>query len=223
MKKFDNHKNIYKYIEHILDYKPEYETHMIISNLYKYLENYLNLVSIQFERINQTYIDLDPLSNHSIKKFEDKLLFTKLFGDIHFLLISAEKAYNISMNLYKKLSLKQKSIEIHNSKTYTNLKKIRNMLEHMDENLMDGLDKSKKIIPHYSYSNVNWFDSQYGTLSDNTIKLKNYEFKIEEKSLEYLYNCYDNITYIITSRYVLPIKKEVDDFWNAFYQNVHTN
>lgn len=218
MKQFDNYRKIYRYINHIDESNPQYETHIIISHLYKYLEDYLNIINIQFKRIAQTEKEMEPLSNHSVQKFNDRLLFTKLWGDIHFLLIAIEKSYNITIKLYNKLSKHTKSKQIKNSDDYITKKRLRNMLEHMDDNLTDGLEKSKKVVSNYSYHNINWFDNQYSSLSDNTLKLKNYKFKIEENSLNFLYNYYDEITSILNKEYVLPVKKDVDNFWIGFEQ-----
>lgn len=216
MKQFDNYKKIYRYIEHIDKSNPQYETHIIISHLYKYLEDYLNVITIQFKRIQQTKKEMEPLANQSIEKFNDRLLFTKLWADIHFLLIAIEKSYNITIKLYNKLSMKIKSKQIKSSDDYIAKKRLRNMLEHMDDNLTDGLNESKRIIPNYSSHNINWFDNQYGFISDNTLKLKKYKFKIEETSLNLLYNYYDEITSILNKDYVLPVKKDADAFWESF-------
>ncbi|EDK33927.1 hypothetical protein [Clostridium kluyveri] len=180
MKQFDNYKKIYKYIEHIDGSNPQYETHIIISHLYKYLEDYLNVITIQFRRIEQTKKEMEPLANQSIEKFNDRLLFTKLWTDIHFLLIAIEKSYNITIKLYNKLSMETKSKQIKSSDDYITKKRLRNMLEHMDDNLTDGLNESKRIIPNYSSHNINWFDNQYGFISDNTLKLKNINLKLKK-------------------------------------------
>lgn len=220
MKTFNTHESIYKYIAHAFPKDVDYEDRIIISNIYSYIEKYLNMTSFQFERIDMDYFEMDEAMEYPNGSFERTVPFIKLKGDIHFLIISAEKAYNLIMKLYMKLDLKSNCKEVESSIEYKNIKKLRNNLEHMEEKLIQGWRRSKNKMPDVFESSVNWFAHDLASIGDKTFKLEKNSLLLEPESLEHLYSCYDNITNIIYKKYVEPNKNDIDKFWSKFNSNI---
>ncbi len=210
MKQFNKYKNVYLYLDHYCDMNlnnnTEVSRYKAISNLYMFLEDYLNITSIQFERLQTDKKELDLLANQKIDNFEDELKFTKLFADIHFLLVAVEKSYNITKELYNQLLLPEKSTAINSSSDYKLKKQLRNKIEHMEE----------YIIKPSTLFKDNWFVHDSFTLSNNTFKLGKYEFDLSENTLTLLYDYYDEITSILMKDYVEPVKETVDKLWASW-------
>lgn len=210
MRKFDNYKDIYLYIDHYCDINlnnnVEVSKYNAINNLYMFLEDYLNITSIQFERLIADKKELDLIANQKIDTFKDKLKFTKIFADIHFTLVSIEKSYNIVIQLYNKLNLKSKGSEIRKSSDYLSKKRLRNILEHMDENI---------VLPS-DINHSNWFIHDTGVISNNTYEIKGYKFELSVDSISLLYSYYDEITSILMKDYVEPVKETVDKLWASW-------
>lgn len=217
IREFDNAHNCYRYIEHVLEESPEYEYRMLLSNMFESLDDLLNTCVIQLQRISTDSSNLENPSKFTNNDFSRRLSFTKLWADCYFFLNTVERAYRLTKRIYIHLGETQKAQSINDDFNFNNLRIIRNCIEHMDENLTDGLQKSKKYLHDYQYRNINWFNTQYRGMTDNTIELKGHKFKFDESSLKYLYECYDDITSIITNRYVSPNKKNVDEFWKPFF------
>ncbi|NFA44382.1 hypothetical protein EXM65_17920 [Clostridium botulinum] len=217
MKQFDNYKNIYKYLDYYCysnyNNNAEIIRYKAIINLYKFLEEYLNITSIQFERLKFDRNDLDLISNKKIDTFEDELKFTRIFADIHFLLVSIEKSYNIIIELYNQLLLQEKSISIKTSSDYKLKKQLRNKIEHMDE----------YIIKPSTLFHDNWFVRDSFTLTNNTFKLGKYEFELSESNLSLLYHYYDEITLILTKDYVQPVRENVDRILSSIKEDLKAN
>lgn len=214
LKQFNNYKNVYRYLDYYCDINlkdnSKISKYNAISNLYQYFEEYLNIINIQFERLQINRDELSMLANCSITEFEDELKFTKLFADIHFLLIAIEKSYNIAIKLYGYLDLQSKSLKIKQSMDYLSKKRIRNSIEHMDEN----------IIKPSTIDHQNWFISDFYTLRENTYKLGDYELELSENNLSILYSYYSEITSILIKEYVEPVKETVDRIWQSIETDI---
>ena len=217
MRQFDNYKNVYIYLDYYCDINSdnnaEISKYNAINNLYMFLEDYLNITSIQFKRLKADNEELYLLSNQKIDTFEDKLKFTKIFADIHFTLVSIEKSYNIVIQLYNKLNLKSKGTEIKKSSDYLSKKRLRNILEHMDENI---------VLPS-DINHSNWFIHDNSVISNNTYTLKGYEFKLSLDSVSLLYSYYDEITSILMKDYVEPVKDTVDKIYLSIKNDLKNN
>lgn len=100
------------------------------------------------------------------------------------------------MNLYDKLCLPEKSKEIRGSKVFNETRLMRNKIEHIYE----GLSK------HGEY-----FSQQYGSMGENNeIEIDGISFEASETSLQPLYQIYEDISKIITERYINPNRELVD-------------
>lgn len=214
MRQFDNWRNTYLYLEHMTEDDPEYESRMLLSHMLKHLDNYLNTCVIQLHRISEDTFNIEKASEQSHNNFQYHLTFTQLWSDCYFYLNVVERSYRLIEKIYLHLNMPQRAKELWNSSIFKEMKSVRNIIQHMDENLEDGLEKSKPYLKRFEYHNINWFDSQYGQMDGNmVIRLKEHEFGFNESSMEALYSYYDEISKIINERYVKPNKENVDAFW----------
>lgn len=206
MRKFENYQKIYLYIVPLDCKHPDYRKCHQIQNLFFYFENYLNLTTNQWRRIanNMAELNLLPCSGKFVQ--EDLLV---LLGDIHFMFISLEKAYKIAFRLLLLLDNKPLYEEARSSFLYTNVKQIRNCLEHMDENLTDKDTKNNNLVQSYS-PYTNWFCQQWGTIVNDKIILGKYSYELSEDSLSPIQNLYDSILKLIEEKYALPNREDYD-------------
>lgn len=125
------------------------------------------------------------------------------------MLISAEKAYNLSIRLLKILGENKTAVDATKSQLFKIIKFIRNNLEHMDDKLTK--EDGKYTEPWYSNTaHTFWFNRQWGSMDNDTIKLGDKSLTINEQTFEPLEKLYDIILSIITKRYVIPNKEIVD-------------
>ena len=137
-----------------------------------------------------------------------------MLGDLHFLFISIDKVYSLSIKLLNLLEDTAAASSLSHSEQRMNLKHLRNNLEHMDEKLTTEDQKYKK--PWYAASEYhNWFSSQWGSISDNSIKLGNGSFILDESSFSQLWDTYDNILCILQKKYISVNKELVDRIFDG--------
>lgn len=220
MEKYNKHKSIHKYMTFLSDPNTDsdYYVKHTISALYKYLENYLTISTNQLNRVNAEM-------NNILQQSKDNPTYPGIeydvkihSGDLHFLLISLEKCYSLSMQIYSEFNLKEKQMAIKNSTKYKIVKQIRNCLEHMDENLSDDSTlhpEYREISPYPSSSDTNWFEKAWGSQFLNKIifRKKNnkiYILKLDLNTLNDIITYYDDISNIIDKKYIRPNKNIVD-------------
>ena len=210
MRIFHNYHDIYLYIEPLTDTDPDAHIRHRISNCFYFLESYLNLTTNQYARVKENKEKLNSLEAHTRELLDTANI---MFGDLHFLLISMDKSYALSIKLLSLLGEPEAASLLSHSETRMNIKHLRNNLEHMDEKLTSQDQKHKE--PWYSDSEYHsWFSSQWGTMNDNSIKLGANSFVIEETSFTQLWETYDNILSIIQNKYVSANKEIVDRIFN---------
>lgn len=206
MKMFENYHNIHLYIEPLDDSKPDAHIRYEVSNLLMLLEDYLNLTTNQYIRVKD---NRDKLKNYPQNNKALHRQMNIFFGDIHFMLISTEKAYNLSIRLLKILGENKTAVDATKSQLFKIIKFIRNNLEHMDDKLTK--EDGKYTEPWYSNTaHTFWFNRQWGSMDNDTIKLGDKSLTINGQTFEPLEKLYDIILSIITKRYVIPNKEIVD-------------
>lgn len=211
MRTFNNYSNVYKYILPLNGKEPSFNVHCQVQNLFCYFEDYLNLTTNQYERIQKCIAELSLLPSSG--KFVSRNI-SILFGDIHFLFIALEKSYKLSFELLRLLGNEALSIESRNSPEFVNVKQIRNCIEHMDENLTIHDSRYNTYVPEYG-SYTNWFSRQFGTIMDNVIELGKYRFAICEESFSHIWNLYDIIFESLQKIYVIPNKPLYDKIFDT--------
>lgn len=219
MQKYNNYKSLYKYIEPLEDMHldKQYSSRYRISTLYKYLEKYLTITSNQLSRVIDEINTISTLAGDTGKYSNIDYDVTIYSGDLHFFIIALEKCYILSSKLYDALGCKQSSTDTKQSTAFINIKKIRNHLEHMNENLADMSTMDSKH-PNYS-PNSNWFDctwSGHDLYKIEIITPKNqiYSLSLNKDTLNDIISHYDNITNIINEKFVKPNKELVDKILN---------
>ena len=101
------------------------------------------------------------------------------------------------------------AVDATKSQLFKIIKFIRNNLEHMDDKLTK--EDGKYTEPWYSNTaHTFWFNRQWGSMDNDTIKLGDKSLTINEQTFEPLEKLYDIILSIITKRYVIPNKEIVD-------------
>ena len=210
MRIFHNYHDIYLYIEPLTDTDPDVHIRHRISNCFYFLESYLNLTTNQYARVKENKEKLNSLGTHTQELLDTANI---MFGDLHFLLISMDKAYALSIKLLSLLGESETASLLSHSETRMNIKHLRNNLEHMDEKLTSQ-DQKHKEPRHPDSGYHNWFSSQWGTMNGNSIKLGANSFVIEEALFSQLWETYDNILSIIQNKYVSANKEIVDRIFN---------
>ncbi|MCI7152959.1 MAG: hypothetical protein MR952_11045 [Flavonifractor plautii] len=159
----------------------------------------MNTIMLELGRINTSNSKLKNMANRRVEKFEERLWFTTLWADYYFFLNTTERTYRLAMNLYDKLCLPEKSKEIRESKVFNEARLMRNKIEHIYE----GLSKQGE-----------YFSQQYGSMGEsNEIEIDGISFEANETSLQPLYQIYEDISKIITERYITPNRELVDRIW----------
>ncbi len=211
MRTFENYHNVYLYVEPLTDDDPDLKKRYQISNTLKYLENYLNITTNQYNRIVENRTNLYLYPNSSKALHQHLVIF---FGDIHFLLIAVEKSYLLSFELLDLLDCQELHHSEERSETFQSIKHMRNNLEHMNENLTCHDSRYNRCIEERGWY-TNWFDRQWSGMTGNTIGLGKHSFSICEDSFTPLWDLYDNILSVIEEKYVLPNKETVDRIFSG--------
>ena len=86
MRTFDNSYGTDKYILPLLLDDPEYEVRASIANMFTYLDDFMNTLMLELERIQEDNQKLEKLRNQRVEKLEDRLCFTALWADYYFFL-----------------------------------------------------------------------------------------------------------------------------------------
>lgn len=200
MREFDRSYGADKYIRPLDLEAPDYKDRVIISNMFTYLDDFMNTLNLQLSRIEESNLKINALANRPVVKFEDRMLFVQLWADYYFFLNTMERTYRIAKRLYKRLGETGKAQEIKYSKRFNDIRSIRNGIEHLYE------DITKK--------NGEEFYSQHRSMSDrNEITIKGISFAANEESMYPLYNIYDDISRIIEEKYIIPNRDIVDRIW----------
>lgn len=211
MRTFHKYHDIYLYIEPLTDDEPDSRVRHQISNCFCFLEDYLNLTTNQYIRVKDNREKIFSIPPHTWELHDT---INIILGDLHFLFISIDKVYSLSIKLLNLLGDTAAASSLSHSEQRMNLKHLRNNLEHMDEKLTTEDQKYKK--PWYAASEYhNWFISEWGSISGNSIKLGNGSFVLDESSLSQLWDTYDNILCILQKKYISVNKELVDRIFDG--------
>lgn len=211
MRTFHNYHDIYLYIEPLTDDESDSRVRHQISNCFCFLEDYLNLTTNQYMRVKDNREKIFSIPPHTWELHDT---INIMLGDLHFLFISIDKAYSLSIKLLNLLGDTAAASSLSHSEQRMNLKHLRNNLEHMDEKLTTEDQKYKK--PWYVASEYhNWFISEWGSISGNSIKLGNGSFILDESSFSQLWDTYDNILCILQKKYISVNKELVDRIFDG--------
>lgn len=166
----------------------EYQAFRKLYRIYKSLGRYINAAILQFNRIEEWAIQQKSLGDRIVSG--DDLIETELiFSDLHFLIISIDRCYELESELYAHILGKDKSKKFDHIKEVNDIRIMRNTLEHHETELLnDYKNKRYKIEQVYEDNGWSWIEYQLSSL-------KNGKFKIKDKSLELSYHLFDTIFY----------------------------
>lgn len=196
MKKFDSAFNAEKYILPLDLDSADYPKREAISNLYHYLDDFLNTLMLELSRIEESRGKLRALENRRLVSFADRFYLVALWADYYFFLNTTDRAYQVSMELYEKIGENKKAEQIKRSNSYHITHKMRNQIEHLSEKV--------------SRTGGIFYNQHRSMGQDYEIAIGDVSFKVCETSLEPLYQIYDDISNIIEQKYVVPNKETID-------------
>ena len=103
MRTFDKAYGTEKYICPLDLHAPDYQKRNTISNLFTYLDEFMNTIIIELQRIDHSNKQLHTMANRRVEKFEERLFFTTLWADYYFFLNTVERTYRLAAELYDAL------------------------------------------------------------------------------------------------------------------------
>lgn len=162
--------------------------------LYIALGRYYNTCIMQFNRVEDWAKQQKKLGARNVSR-EDAIQVVQVFSDIHFLLIAMEKCYKLETELYKLLFGPSKSNTFHNSKEVSDVRIMRNTLEHMDENLNKEEKNEEYEIPEdYINNGWSWLEKQSVYISNGIFTIRDRELVFSKVMFNHIY---DNMWIII--------------------------
>ena len=202
MRMFDNAHGTEKYICPLDLDAPDYHKRETISKLFTYLDEFMNTIMIELNRIDDSNKHLHTMANRRIEKFEERLIFTTLWADYYFFLNTVERTYRLAAELYDALGEPDKKKGIKESRTFNDVRRTRNCIEHLYEDVV---------------KNPAFYRQHRSMGPENKITIDGVSFDASESSLQLLYQIYDDISNIITKRYIAPNKEIVDRVYNFMH------
>lgn len=171
--------------------------------LYIALGRYYNTCIMQFNRIEDWATQQKTLGTRDISG-DEAVQSLQVFSDIHFLLIAMEKCYKLETQLYKLLFNSEKSNEFRNSKEVSDVRIMRNALEHMEENLNKEARNSEYGIPDdFTNHGWSWLEKQATNISHGVFTVRDRKLVFSKVMFNHIY---DNMWIIINE-----IQKRVDE------------
>lgn len=190
MKIYDESRRLYRYFNHTMDNRGE-ET---IIDLFTFVENYLNLATLQIKRLRSAEETLSEV-NGRITKPEHKELIRLYFGDVHFFFNCAHKFLVLASRLSKKIGYSNPNLDFLKNHYAT----IRNHFEHIDER-----------IERHPY-----FRKDLSCISGDELIVEGKAYSISTDSLTPLYEIFDGIISRM-NEIIARRKKEIDQAWQPF-------
>lgn len=171
--------------------------------LYITLGRYYNTCVMQFNRIEDWATQQKKLGTRKISGNEI-VQSIQVFSDIHFLLIAMEKCYKLETQLYKLLFGSEKSDEFRNSKEVSDIRIMRNTLEHMEENLNKETKNEDYGIPNdFIEHGWSWLEKQATNISNGIFTIRDKKLVFSKVMFNHIY---ENMWVIINE-----IQKRADE------------
>jgi hypothetical protein len=166
-------------------------------NLILYIENYVNMATVQFQRMQENSIEAVQLTKDNVKEtLEKRIVYSRIMADQHFFLNCIDKVYQMSKRLAENAIDDQQLEQITTGfKDQQYYRDARNHFEHMDDRLIK----------------TDWFRSPVNF--NNVITLDGVGFPLDERSLIPLYSLYEKIIVRIDEIHE-PYKEKIDKYFN---------
>lgn len=178
--------------------------HRKILGVFHSLERYICISTIQQDRVIEGVKKIASKGSHISTDDELPDIYL-IYADLHFLLISLEICYKLELQLFDMLYKTLDKKDLENSTVCTNIRRMRNALEHMDENLVSK-SKAEYDIPE-TYASFNWLEYQMTTLQRGVFTIKNMSIDLTSDLVEEICAYYQKILRYI---YHLPHDKNFE-------------
>jgi hypothetical protein len=193
MKFYNESKRLNRYLNPILNDEDEEK----ISDLLSFAEKYLNLVTLQRERM-KSFENFSPSIQGLITNIEHLKAIRLYFGDIHYFFNSAHKFLLFTKRVMKNIGM---CITPNFEETEKYYRTIRNHFEHVDE----------RIEKHPL------FRKDFSSVSEGKLTIDNVEYDFSDNALPPLYSIFDEVLKSIET-IIEPRKEGLDLVWKEFDQ-----
>lgn len=168
-------------IDSIILTDKKYHHFRVLYRKYKLMGRYLNSAIMQYNRIEEWARKQKELGSRKVKGI-DMLESEQVITDIHFLLLAMDKCNKMQVSLYYSLFGNNEGFSFSHSEYTTTIRKMRNILEHMDENIGNDSKNTKYNLEQiYKDNGWSWLEFQLLSLHKGKFALGNYtlEFSTE--------------------------------------------
>jgi hypothetical protein len=172
-----------------------FDTDKTAEDLLLYLEKYVNQCIVQMQRINQDQAEMRyACDNTELYSTEKRVAFGKYYCDIHFYIISVDKALKLARRLADHFSDDALKGILAKYELSDAIRPVRNSLEHMDERIVNT-DCFRKDFSHQINKNLN---------------LDEFPFTLRDDSLVSITSMYQEIIQRVND-ILEPNKQRIDD------------
>lgn len=182
--------------------KPEYHTFREKYRLFRSVGRYLNSAIRQYNRIENQFEEHCRLGSRTTSETET-IELELLFSDLHFLLICMDKCYKYEQELYQNLNLSSVAEKIYISESATTVRKMRNILEHANENINKTAQNiNYNLPPVYIENGWSWLEYQSLSINNGIFRLKNEKLSLSDDMLSDIIKNYNSLINILNKEYI---------------------
>lgn len=155
--------------------------------LFVALGRYYNACIMQFNRIEEWALLQKEADSHDARSIS-ALDVMPVFTDIHFLLISMDKCYKLETQLYLHLFGSNTSTGFSSSAEVSDIRIMRNALEHLEENINKDSLNNRYHLPEV-YANNGWslLEYQFSSLKHGIFTIKDKELHFSKTMFNHIY------------------------------------
>lgn len=173
----------------------------VLYRYFKLIGRYLNTCIMQYNRIEEFAISLKSKGNCEVSGGE-LLITEQLFSDIHFLLIAMDRCYSLEAEVYNILFDKEYVSNFNASKEVNDIRLMRNVLEHFEENIGRDAKNSHYHLPQAFIENDwSWLEYQLSTINSGVFSIKGKHLHFEVTMFNFIISNYNAIIAEIKNRY----------------------
>ena len=151
---------------------------------------YLNSCILEFNRIDdwaglQQSLGTRVVSGLEASKYE------LVFSDFHFLLISMDKCYKYEQQLYLLFNRSDKATELADSSCVCSIRRMRNTLEHSEENInTDSRNDFYELPDEFLQTGWSWLEYQLLSFCNGVFGLNNLTLTFSNDMFDHIINHY---------------------------------
>lgn len=166
---------------------PKYHDIRCLYRPYILLGRYYNACILQFNRIEE-WASRQKEKGSRLVKSPELYDFSSVYIDIHFLLISMERCYQLEAELYRLLWGNKKRKWFLRQSEVKDVSTMRNALEHMEEYINKDEDNEKYNLPEeYSKHGFSWMERQLSNIKDGVFQIKDKQLIFSKIMFNHIY------------------------------------